>query len=140
MVASTANIRAALVTALNSVYGETWQVSPYFLANPTTPAMDVTPAGIVYDTAMARGMDDVTYTVRAIVALGLDEAAQQNLDSLLDLDPSASLSMKNTLEADRTLGGIVQDLHVTEASEYRVYPVDQGSAVIGVEFTVKVLR
>lgn len=134
--AATSAIREALRAALAAVYTD-WQTTAYFLANPSPPSIDVMPGGIAYDTAMARGNDDLTYIVRAIVPLTLDLGSQAKLDTLLDR--SGATSMKATLEADKTLGGVVSDLRVTEASEYKVYAVVGGTDALGVEFTVEVI-
>lgn len=142
MSATTAQIRAAFAMTLSAFYPD-WQVFPYFKSNPTPPSIDVMPGPILYDTAMGRGNDDVTYIVRAVVALGLDIAAQENLDQLLDLDPTSTTSMKNALETGRpnrsTLGNVVTDLRVVAASEYKMYSASGGTDIVGVEFTVDVI-
>lgn len=134
--ATTTQIRTALKAALDRVYTD-WQTTAYWLANPSPPSIDIMPAGITYDLAMRRGMDDLEYIVRAVVPLTLDLGAQTKLDTLLDA--TGATSMKTTLEADRTLGGVVSDVHVIAASEYKVYAVVAGSDALGVEFTVQVI-
>lgn len=128
---STAQIRAALKVALDAAFASSWNTSAYMLASPNPPQMEIIPAGVDYDTAMARGNDDLHYLVRAIVQHGGDVSAQENLDGLIDVKGAAS--MKVALEADKTLGGVVSDLRVTDVSEYKVYAQD----LLGVEFSVE---
>jgi hypothetical protein len=135
---STAEIRAAFADALAAFYTD-WQVSAYLKASPTPPCIDVMPAGVDYDSAMDRGSGLNTYIVRAIVTFGKDVSAQAKLDTLLDLDPSASAAMKNAIEADRTLGGVVESLNVVSASEYKVYGTVNSGQLVGVEWTVVVV-
>lgn len=123
---------AANLSALKDV-----QVSPYMLANPQPPSAHVFPADISYDQAMVRGVDQWTFTVQAFVGLIDAKGAQVKLDALLA--PSGSQSVKQLLEVDRTLAGVVADLHVTGCSGYRVYPRDPNPPVLGAEWTVSVL-
>lgn len=135
--ATTAVIRAAIVAKLDGTYKD-WQTSAYFLANPTPPCIDVRPDGTDYDAAMAGGLNVRTFLVRAIVGLTTDIGTQEKLDELLD--GTGATSMKAVLEDvyPQTLGGVIQDLSVTDASGYKVYPVVGSTEVLGVEFTVMV--
>ena len=47
--------------------------------------------------------------------------------------------MKNALEADKTLGGVVEDLNVATASEYKIYGNSGTGQIVGVEWTVAVI-
>ena len=93
------------------------QVSAYMLASPTPPAIHIFPATIDYDRSMQRGLDVLTFTVEAFVAFGLDQGGQMRMDRLLS--PSGFESVKEAIEADRTLGSTVQDLWVSRMSSYR---------------------
>ena len=97
------------------------QVSAYMLASPVPPAMHIFPASIDYDRSHQRGLDIVNFTVEAIVAFGLDQGGQIRLDKLLA--PSGMQSVKESLETDRTLGQMVQDLQVERMSSYRVVTI-----------------
>jgi hypothetical protein len=119
---------------LASVTG--WQVSAYALANPTPPGMHIFPGEIQYDAAMRRGHDDITFTVQAFVAYAADIGAQKNLDVLLA--PSGEKSVKAALEADLTLGGLVDDLTVTESTGYRLADRSSGP-LLTVGWTVEVM-
>lgn len=132
MAATMAEIRAGLVTNLSAVSGVQW--SPYLLSSPTPPAGHVIPSEIAYDRTMHRGMDEVRMTVQAFVALGLDRAAQMALDELLA--PSGSRSVKTALEADRTLGGKVQDVWVSGMTGYTLVTIPDRGQMLSAEWTV----
>lgn len=129
---TTAQIRTALAAALSAEFSSDWNISPYLLASPNPPQIEIVSGPVDYDLAMGRGLDLIRYIVRALVQHGSDLSGQVNLDSLLD--GSSASGMKAVLEADKTLGGVVEDLRVTEASELKVYP--QGD-FIGIEWIVE---
>jgi len=112
-------------------------VSPYMLAQPVPPAIQVAYVEEVdYDAAMQRSSDEWTWIVQAFAGLLLDQAAQETLDSFLD--PSGPTSIKAAIESDRTLGGIADDLRVRSADGYRVYTI-AGVDVLGCQWMVDVL-
>ncbi|CAB4173650.1 hypothetical protein UFOVP1186_21 [uncultured Caudovirales phage] len=120
MASTIKDIRAALASAVGAV--GTIQASPYILGNPVPPSAHVFPAGeagdIEYDMAMGRGIDLVPFTVEVFEGSPHDQAAQTNLD--LYLASSGTRSVKQALEVDKTLGGLVEDLRVVSCSGYRV--------------------
>jgi hypothetical protein len=89
-----------------------------------------------YDFAQNRGLDAFTFIVRALVAPTLDQAAQIVLDDLV----AGANTLKDAIESDTTLGGLCDNLRVTEISDEKTY-VDEksGNAYIGAEWTVNVL-
>lgn len=131
----TDDIRAALASKLQAGFTG-WQVSQYLLANPEPPSLDISTGPIAYDTAMAYGNYDLRFIVRALVQWGDSGAAQAALDPLLD--QTGTSSVKAVLEADKTLGGTVSSLRVTDASEVKVYTIEGSSNAPGVEFMVEV--
>lgn len=128
------NIRTALNSVLAAGFSG-WQTSPYLLPNPEPPTLDIMTGPISYDTAMASGNYDLEFIVRALVQWGDSTSAQAALDPLIDQGNS---SVKAVLEADKTLGGTVSSLRVTDVSEVKVYPTSGGSDAPGVEFRVAV--
>lgn len=136
MASTTADIRAALAAAIVTGLGGGWQVSAYMLSLPTLPAVDIRPAGVTYDTAMLRGADDFEYAIRAMVAFNEPKGAQTLLDTLLD--STAPTGMKTIVEVDTTLGGLVSDLRVVSASEYKGIDVTGQPPILSVEFAVLV--
>ena len=123
------------------------QVSAYVLASPTPPTICVFPTSTTYDAAMANnfttmgsrvGTDQWTFTLRAYVAEMGDQAAQQLLDRFLE--PSGGLSVKEAVEVDGSLGGLVSDASVVSMNGYTQYQVEGVTGVVlGAEWTVNVL-
>jgi hypothetical protein len=128
-------IREGIKTNLDAIPG--WHISAYMLSNPTPPAIHVFPDEIQYDKAMGRGHDDWWFIVQGFVGMPSDIGAQQRLDTLLASTGAASL--KENVESDCTLGGIVDDLRVETTTGYRVYPRPQAEPVLGAEWRVYVM-
>lgn len=127
-------IRAGL--AANLCVLEGIQVSAYVLTNPTPPTIHVFPAQTVYDRAMVRGADELTFTVQALMGDWSDIGAQKNLDLLLaGYGPT---SVKEALESDPTLGGAAMDTRVMGASGHQKYAVGAAGPLLGCEWTVDV--
>jgi hypothetical protein len=97
----------------------------------------VTPAPVEYSTD--NGLDRAQYTIRVRVGADGDPQAEELLDQLHD--PDDPVSIKQRLEADRTLGGLVSHLVVIKASGYQLYPspVPGEPLVLGATFTVQTL-
>ena len=139
MAATTAQIRAALALPLTNHYGAlspAWNVSAYYVSKPEPPQFDLTAGAIIFDTAQARGSDDIRYILRAVVALSLDVVAQQQMDMLIDT--TSADAVKTVMEADRTLGGVVAAIRVADVTEVKLYGTAGGSELPGVEFTIQV--
>ena len=109
-------IREGLATNLSTIPNV--QISAYMLVSPVPPVVHVFPAGVEYDRGMHRGLDILTFTVEAFIAMGLDVGAQMRLDGMLS--PTGTLSVKTAVESDRTLGGLVSDTWVERVSGYRL--------------------
>lgn len=129
-----ADIREGLASNLDALQG--FQVSAYMLAQPTLPSIEVQPAQIQYDLAFQRGWDNWTLIVRVMVGSALDKGAQRHLDRMMA--SSGSESVKAAIEADTTLGGMVDDLQVTECTGARLMSREGGPMMLGAEWTVEV--
>jgi len=135
-------IRAGLANALKPLVdsGVLLKASPYSTASPNPPAAMVAVGPATFDDAGANS-DTLTMTVSLVVDTASSESAQRKLDGMLGRGPN---SVKVLLEADETLGGACDGLHVTAVSGQRIYALDtaQGGAtapVLGCEWTVEVL-
>jgi hypothetical protein len=138
MAATLTAIRSGLKANLDPLTAvEGMQISAYLLSSPTPPAIQIYPAETEYDLAMGRGLDRWTLTVQAFFALTSDVGSQVSLDALLA--PAGPLSVKQAVESDSTLGGLVDDLSVVSCTGYRVYVRDSGGPVLGAEWEVQVL-
>lgn len=129
------DIRQAIADTLKAALGV--QISPWMLSNPTPPAGHVFPSNVdPHKTFGPGGLEEWTFTLQMFVGeAGGDVGAQIKLDEYL----RGSSSVREVLEADPTLGGVVEDLTVTNISGYRNF-VTQGRAnVLGAEWTITVL-
>ena len=82
--------------------------------------------------AKGPGFDRRHYVVRVVVP------SAERLDQLLADD--GDLSVKATLERDRTLDGAVDHLSVLKCSGYQRYPVPGGDPnAVGAEWTIEIL-
>lgn len=129
-----ANIRAGLATRVDTISGI--RSNAYIKGNIVPPCAEVEPGPIDYDAAMARGGDDIVFTVRVMVGEPTDIGAQKKLDAYMA--GSGSSSVKAAIEGDRTLAGAAGDVRVRRNSGYRLYERG-GSPVLGAEWEVLVL-
>lgn len=132
--ASMEDIREGLATRLRTIPGV--QVSPYLLGAPTPPALHVVPPSIEYDLAMGRGLDALTFTVQGFVAFGSDIGTQKRLD--LWRAPTGLESVKTAIEGDKTLGGVVDNVHVRSSSEPVIVSPPQGGQLLSCDWEVLV--
>jgi hypothetical protein len=132
--ATLAAIREGIAANLQALNGDGVQVSAYVLANPNLPAVQVLPGEVAYDQTFARGIDLYTLKVQAIAPLTVDIEAQRQLDDMID-EPD---SIKTLLEADKTLGGAANDVHVTDCTGYQVVQLEGRGPTLFCEWTVEV--
>jgi hypothetical protein len=132
------DVRAGLYANLQTIRldGEDLQITQYMLGGPTFPTIEVAyPEKIEYDVASIGGAQWIVFVVRAMIGLTTDQGAQYKLDQLLDTDGPASV--KAALESDTTLGGACDDIRVSGASGYMVYPRHAGD-VLGADWSVDI--
>jgi hypothetical protein len=102
----------------------------------TPPVFFPVEAEIEFDQTFARGMDAYTVTARLLVAKSDDRAGQKALKGYLAA--SGPLSLKAALQADKTLGGACDALHVRSVRGYGVYE-HNGQHFYGAEFAIYVI-
>ena len=131
-------IRPAIgVNLATLIAAEGLQWTPYMLAEPTPPTVQVLGAGdIIYDIASQRGGDQNEVLVQAFVSLVSDIAGQMKLDRLLT--STGSTSMKEAIESDPTLGGVIDDLRATRCSGHQIFRRLDNTQVIGATWYVQV--
>jgi hypothetical protein len=127
-VADLADIRAGLAANLAAVaLVEDCQISPYMLDNPSPPTLMVVGPDVVdFDLAMHRGLDHWTIVVQGFAGSPVDKGRQLRLDKWLE----GPASVKDAIESDVTLGGIVPGVRVVRIEAYRDYVIDQGKRVL----------
>lgn len=117
------------------------QVQPYWIINPTPPAIDVFPAPDLFLEQVAMGVTsrEALFTVRARVPTGDNVTGQQLLVELLD--PGSDLSVIGALASDRSFGGLVDDSTVDESpSGFRTYTDSSNGLgyLLGAEWRLRV--
>ncbi|HEY9472732.1 MAG TPA: hypothetical protein VIS06_02650 [Mycobacteriales bacterium] len=100
------------------------------------PAFVITDMDIDFDRAFGRGLDQVVLRCPVLLGRADDKASQAKLNGYLSGGGAASL--KAALEADGTLGGACDDLHVRRVSGRRYYQVGE-TQYVGAEFEVLVI-
>lgn len=131
--ATLSDIRSGIATNLGTISG--LRTAAFVPDEPKPPIAIVFPENITFDTAFGRGLDTFTFTVQVIVSKVSDRNAQANLDGYCN--PSGASSVKAAIESDKTLGGLVQDLRVTEARDYRAATINENT-YLTVTFAVTV--
>jgi hypothetical protein len=128
-----ADIREAMKTALSVIPNV--QPAAYKPGNPTYPCVFVFgPDEVDYHQAMRSGLTGWSLVVMALAGANLDEVKFRQLDPLIS--ETGESSVKAALEADTTLGGLVNQLVVRKFNGYRTYTFDQ--LVWGCDWTVDV--
>ena len=123
MASAAENIREALASALKGVTGVAQTSAWYLPGNFQTPCLVVLGSGpISYDTTFSRGTDALAFTVRGIVGT-VDSVGSQKM-----ISQWVGGAVKTALQSDRTLGGLVDDLRVTD------YSGDQYANISGVDY------
>ncbi len=89
-----------------------------------------------YDITMARGADSYVIPCKLLVANVDAQDAQETLDGYIA--SSGSSSVKQAIESDTTLGGIVSSVRVTDARDYGAFTLNN-TELIGVDFLVEVV-
>jgi hypothetical protein len=106
------------------------------------PCFFVGEVEITYDRAMARRLDELSFTCRVLAGRADDRSSQRTIDALLSGAGPASL--KQAIEAARgapgeyALGGLADDLHLQRVQGYRWFE-HAGSTYIGAELVIKVI-
>lgn len=118
---------AAVITELN---GYSYGQGPIVV-----PAFFVADVEEDFGSALAIGMDVATFNCRALVSKADELGGQEMLDLLME--HSGDRSVKEALEADRTLGGVCVEVFVARAVGPRVF-THELTNYLGAQWTVQV--
>jgi hypothetical protein len=77
---------------------------------------------------------EVVFTVTVLVVAGVEEAAQVNLDEIVDAG-----AVPAALEADQTLGGVASSVYVSGLSGYDPVVYGEGQAGWRAQYEVQVI-
>lgn len=130
--ASVSELRTALATAMGSVQG--LRTSAHVPDAPRPPIAVVMPDRVEYDINARRGADRYFFTITVLASRADDRAAQSNLDQYL----AGPNSIKDAIEADRTLGGKADTCRVTTMQNYASVPVGE-TLYLSAQFIVEVV-
>jgi len=133
--ASITDLRAGIAANLAGITG--LRVGNFVpdVINPPMAVVEPDSTPVTFDIAMNRGLDMFRFTVTIIVGRVDERSAQNKLDAYCA--GSGSLSVKQAIEYDRTLGGAANDCRVTEISSYGSISANENQ-YLAAEFSVVV--
>ena len=110
------------------------RVSETIPDQPNPPMAVISLETVNYDQTFQRGMSEYQFTVSVIAGRVSERTAQARLDSYID---PGSATVKTAIESDKSLGGKVFDVRVSEMSN--IGAVNLGETVyLGADFSVQV--
>jgi hypothetical protein len=133
--ASLSSIRSGLSTRLATISALSVYAYVPDSIEPPTAVVGVM-SSVDYDSTMSRGSDSYEIPLYLYVSRVDAELSQDSLDEFLA--GSGSSSIKQAIEGDSTLGGVVSSARVVEASNYGVYTINSID-YLGVEFSVEII-
>jgi hypothetical protein len=133
MPATPSQIKDALKVALETIPG--LRAYDYQPDQVNPPFAFATLEEITYHGAMGSGNVVNQFTVTVVVQRSSERAAQDKLDGFVAYD--GAQSVRRAIEADRTLGGIVQDLICTSARNIQNFDANE-TTYLSVDFQVTV--
>lgn len=133
MPASISQAATALQTALQTVSG--LRASAYLPDQVNPPQAVVTPQGIDYHDAFRNGNPPIRFVVTVFVGRMSDRTAQDSLYSYMSA--TGDMSIRQAIETDPTLGGVVQAVSVMSANNITFAEIAQ-VVYLTVDFAVTV--
>lgn len=112
---SIAAIREGLADALAPIRGA--RIAAYWPEQVYPPALIVSGYTVDFDRAFARGSDEYRFTITVVADRKTAVGSQTTVDELV-------MQVKSALEADKSLGGAAQSLHVLSMSGYSTFGDD----------------
>lgn len=110
------------------------RVSETIPDQPNPPMAVISLETVNYDQTFQRGMTEYQFTISVLAGRVSERNAQARLDSYID---PGSATIKNAVESDKTLGGKVFDVRVSEMSN--IGAVNLGETIyLGADFSVQV--
>lgn len=128
-----AQIRAGLAKNLrDNIPG--LRVSETIPDQPNPPMAIISLESVDYDQTFQRGMSEYNFTISVLAGRVSERTSQARLDSYID---PGSATIKTAIEKDKTLGGVVFDVRVSEMSN--IGAVNLGETIyLGADFSVQV--
>lgn len=137
MTATVTQAREALADALAAVEGLR-EVYPRAVTTANAPCafVEVGEGAFLTFKASLDGARDLGLVITLIVGRGQDRSSSELLDSFLA--DSGPTSIYAAVEADPTLGGVVESAAVMSASNYGTIPWSDGTPYLGCQLLVDV--
>ena len=126
-------IKAGLASNLSTVSG--LRAYAYQPDNVNTPFAWPLLDSIQYNGAMGGGLITHKFTVSVVVGRSAERTAQTLLDGYLSY--KGATSIRQAIESDRTLGGVVQDLIVESADNISTLEANDAT-YLAIDFVVTV--
>lgn len=134
MAVTLSDIRAGIAANLSLVYTNV-QVSAYMLEAPSPPTLQVKgPDDVEYMQALGPGMSGWTIVIQGFAGTAFSQGAQVTLDEWVQSD-----GVRAAVEADRSLGGKVQDCVIERCRHYGMFHLPSGMSFLGAEWTANVI-
>jgi hypothetical protein len=121
--ASITAIRLGLENNLKRISGLRTASQAPDLVNPPIAIVQPDSIPVRFDVAMNRGLDEFRFIITVLAHRADERSAQNKLDTYCA--GSGEFSVKQAVEYDRTLGGVVNDCRVTEISSYGSISVNE---------------
>lgn len=135
MTATYTQVKTALGTTLNTIPGLTvYKFIPGQIMVPAAVIAPGTGSFLTYRTSNVS--HDLDLTVTVFVQRGQDRSADELLSEFIS--DSGDMSVYAAVDADSTLGGVVDDARVVQAQDWGVFTYGELS-YLGVVFLVEVL-
>lgn len=131
---SISQIRAALAQNMAAVPG--LRVSSYIPDNPNPPIAVVSPPSIKYEQSFGRGLNQYDFQIVLLATRADERTGQDLIDGYCE--PTGSTSVRAAIESDRTLGGLVDDLHVTDMTGVSPTTLADGQVYLTATWVVQV--
>ena len=104
-------------------------IPPMAIIAPADPFVD-------YHLAMGKGLAEADWRIIVAVSKTPGAATQDLLDDYLSSGTGHTLSIIDALEADKTLGGAAQHIHVGQPRAYGVIQLNEQVSFVGFELPV----
>ena len=127
-------MRQGLADNLATISG--LRVSYFIPHNPNPPQAIVAPPTIRYDQSFGRGLDEYSFQVIVFATRADERTGQDLIDSYCA--PIGAGSVKAAIESDRTLGGLVADLRVTDMTGVSPTTFADGQVYLSATWAVQV--
>src|ERR1017187_2820412 len=131
-----AALGAAVVAGVDTPAGQTMSYMPYLSDTFTPPVVLAAIEEVEYHAAFARGNVPHSFTLFVVLSRVDDRSAIASMEAYMSAVGPSSVCL--ALEADTSLGGVVQDVVVTKSGPPKAL-TGGGAVYLALPFTVEVI-